>query len=511
MRILVALLTLAALATPASAVAKPSPGSAGLGDRLFPKLGNGGYDARHYDLALSYRTAAPEQSVPGVVRMRAVATQALSRFDLDYAGDAVAGVWVDGRRAAFRRDGKELVITPARPIRDGDSFDAAVAFRGHPSPPPADPTGENPTDPYAIGWLTTPGGSFTSPQPDRAEDIFPVNDHPSDKATYDVTVVAPRGVNVGVGGEQTGRRDAGDKTIWTFAMRQPLASQVLQVAVGTDLDTIRRGTVDGVQLRDLVAHRKAAIDEPTLSETPAQLRWMRERAGRYPFATYGILAVDQFFFYALETQTLSLHPADLFDPDQYPQEFAREIMLHELSHQWFGDSVSIGSWSDIWLSEGHATWYEQEYIAETQAANFEQFMRDEYAAGDQLRADFGPVARPKGKDANPDSPFSDNVYGGGALVLYALRQRIGDRAFRALQRDWAQQFGGRSATTADWIAFVDRSTHRDLTRFLRDWLYGTKTPPMPGHPDWTTAPPSAGAAAKGLALGARPFARSFVP
>jgi hypothetical protein len=76
------LLAAAILAAPASAA---TPGSAGLGDRLFPTLGNGGYDAKHYDLGL-YGSTAPEQSVRGVVQMSATATQSLSRFNLDYAG-----------------------------------------------------------------------------------------------------------------------------------------------------------------------------------------------------------------------------------------------------------------------------------------------------------------------------------------------------------------------------------------------------------------------------------------
>jgi aminopeptidase N len=433
------------------------------------------------------------------VRMRAVATQSLSRFNVDYAGDTVYAVWVDGRRAHWRRHGHELVITPARAIKRGDSFDVAVTFSGHPTAPPPD-------DPYVIGWFTTlDGGSVTSPQPDRAQDVFPVNDHPSDKATYSVVVAAPRGETVGVSGRLKDRRDVRGRTIWSFDMPQPLASQMLQVAVG-DYDTVRRGTVEGVELRDLVAHRKAAVAEPTLAKTPDQLRWMRARAGRYPFQTYGILAADQFMQYALETQTLSLHPVDLFDPEEYPQEFAEEILVHELAHMWYGDSVTIATYSDLWLAEGHATWYEQEYVAEKQGGDFEQFMRDEYAIADQLRAENGPVARPKSND--PFVLFSDNVYGGGALVLFALHEKIGDATWRALQREWAQRYAGKSVTTGDWIAFVNRYTHRDLTKFLRDWLYGTRTPPMPGHEDWTTDPPAGGTAT--ARSGAAPL-RTFRP
>ena len=94
--VLLSVVGLLALAGPAGA-APLSPGSAGLGDRLFPQLGNGGYDAIHYDVDLRYATSAPAEPMRGTVRMLARATQGLSRFDLDFAGESVGGVLVNGR------------------------------------------------------------------------------------------------------------------------------------------------------------------------------------------------------------------------------------------------------------------------------------------------------------------------------------------------------------------------------------------------------------------------------
>src|SRR5262245_37473210 len=110
--ILVAALILAALPASANAAA----GAAGIGDRLFPKLGNDGYDVQHYDVALNYATAAPERGIDGTVTITAKATQSLSRFDLDFAGDGVGSVAVNGRPAKYSRSGQELVITPAQTL-----------------------------------------------------------------------------------------------------------------------------------------------------------------------------------------------------------------------------------------------------------------------------------------------------------------------------------------------------------------------------------------------------------
>src|SRR3954469_15183632 len=109
---------LALLAAPARA-ASSSTGAAGLGDRLFPQLGNGGYDALHYDLDLRYATASPTQAIDGTVTMLAQSTQALSSFDLDFAGQSVGSIAVDGQPASFKRVGQDIVITPRQAIPNG--------------------------------------------------------------------------------------------------------------------------------------------------------------------------------------------------------------------------------------------------------------------------------------------------------------------------------------------------------------------------------------------------------
>ena len=171
-------------------------------------------------------------------------------------------------------------------------------------------------------------------------------------------------------------------------------------------------------------------------------------------------------------------------------------MVHELAHMWFGDSVSPHEWSDVWLNEGHASWYQFLFAAEngeleenTGIADFTDLMRIVYFLGDQWRQDDGPVAQPLSGEAN--QLFSIQVYYGGALVLYALRQVVGAATFQRIERAWVQRYEGQSASTSDWIALVNQVSGRNLTGFLRDWLYGTRTPPMPGHPDWTVDPVAA--------------------
>ena len=131
---------------------------------------------------------------------------------------------------------------------------------------------------------------------------------------------------------------------------------------------------------------------------------MEPRVGEYPFDIYGSLAVDVELGFALETQTLSLFDRVWFY--EYGQGVWDPVMLHELTHQWFGDDVALHEWSDLWLSEGHASWYEFLYAEETGQleedtegypfeqgyADFDDYMKAIYEVGDQWRAQWGPVA-----------------------------------------------------------------------------------------------------------------------
>ncbi len=468
----------------ASAGTRPTPGAPGVGDRLFPDLGNGGYDALHYDLALRYATTAPGQGIVGTVTIRARATQALSAFDLDFAGRSVGTVTVDGVPARHSRHREELVITPRRPLRDGATFTVEVAgFTARPTRPRG-------TDP-SVAFFTNTDGSATAGQPDAMHRLYPSNDTPDDKATFSFALDVPHGETAVANGALTGEHQHGSRTTSTYSVRRPMATELTQIVVGA-FTVIDRGRVGGVLVRDVVPTRLLPVYRSLLAIEKSQLPWLEHRLGAYPFDRYGTLVVQAPLGFALETQTLSLFDTSWFT--NYPKAVWAPAMLHELTHQWFGDSVSPVVWSDVWLNEGHATWYEDNWAAqhgdlatEYGVHDVTSLMQRVYALGDRYRAQDGPVAHP----VDATQVFNPNVYAGGELVLYALRQKIGVAAFERVERAWLHAHEGGSASTADFIALASRVSHRPLTHFLRSWLYGRTTPPMPGHPGWTVDPVTA--------------------
>jgi aminopeptidase N len=497
----IVLVTVVGTVTPAYAgSASATPGSAGLGDRLYPLLGNGGYDVQNYDLGLRYPAKDPKQTVTGDVTITAVATQNLSRFDLDFGGGSVGRVSVNGHSAEFTRSGEELIVTPRRHLAKGKHFRVTVAGFT------ATPIAANADSP--VGFVTTRDGTVLAGQPNTSHLLFPSNDHPRDKATYTITLTAPVGWTAVANGVHLRDRTHGGYVSSTYRESQPMASELVQVAVG-DFVVHTRPAVHGIPIRDVVPRRLASTLLPKADIERFQVAWMEGKVGRYPFENYGSLVIDANLGFALETQTLSLYDTSLFGAPAFVLD---PIMAHELAHMWFGDSVAPWSWSDVWQNEGHATWYELLYADETGVfqqytgrPNREEYFKHVYSLGDQFRATYGPVARPA-SSATIWDVFNPNVYDGGALVLYALQQKIGQTKFQRLERAWVSRYRGKSASTYDFIALASRVAHRDLRPFLTAWLYGTKTPPMPGHPDWTVAPVSAPAPAPASAS-----ARTAIP
>ncbi|WP_326807413.1 M1 family metallopeptidase [Streptomyces sp. NBC_01775] len=454
------------------AAALPAPRPAGIGDRLFPHLGNPGYDVRAYDLDFHY---SGDNTKPLTARTKidaGVTADFLERFNLDFAAGEVRSVRVNGLPARHVRAGEDLVVTPARPLARGSRLRIDVRHTSDTSKPDG-------------GWLRTKDGLAMANQADAAHRVFPSNDHPSDKALFTFRVTAPRGLTVVAGGLPAGRAGAGADTVWRYRMVHPMATELAQISIGRS--AVVRGTgPHGLPLRHVVPAKQRTALKPWLERTSRQLIWMERRAGRYPFENYGVLAADAQTGFELETQTLSLFEQELLISRTYPAWYKESLMMHELAHQWFGNSVTPRMWTDLWLNEGHATWYEWSYGAERGGPSLERRTREAYRQSDAWRKRFGPPAalRPA-EEGSKTRLFSSMVYDGSAVVLYALRERIGAAAFARLQRAWPQRYADGNATTADFIVLASEISGQDQSAFLKKWLYGKTTPPMPGHPRWT--------------------------
>ncbi|GAA1525916.1 M1 family metallopeptidase [Kribbella lupini] len=469
------------------AVATPfTPGAHSAGDRLFPTLGNGGYDVQDYDLSLRYQ---PDRTTMAAsVTVRALATQALSSFSLDSVAQQITAVRVAGRAVPYRLDpAAEKLIVTARIPQDA-FFTVRIDYVADRSKNPAPPGTTLPpgVDWPIEAWVKTPDGFSTFGQPNRAHQFFPSNDYPSDKARYTVRLTAPSDRTAVSAGRLLASYQHGGEKTWIYRTDHPIKPDVLPIAVGRFREIKQTGP-HGLPVRSYVSLAKAPDGkaysdamELTARETPAQLRWIEQQLGRpFPYEKYGVLGLmSAYNGVALETATLSTFGGGLSLP---PKDEA-PTLVHELAHQYFGDSVAIRNWDDMWLSEGHTRYYERKYAAERGFIDLDAELRSSYAADQANRDEQGPAGHLK----NSGSVLFDTDVP-GQLMLTGLNLLVGDATFRRIEQTFYDRYRDGVASTADYVAVANQVSGRDLTAYVDSWLYAPTTPPMPGHPDWKAA------------------------
>jgi len=456
-RLATALIMAAALtvaAAPAGA-ADNTIGSPGVGDPFFPNAGNGGIDVVDYNLDLAYDPAASR--LTGTARLTVTATQDLSRFDLDLRGFTLGTVTVNGAAAKVARSGQELVITPRHLLRRGARFTVVIPYSGQPQAI-TDPDGS------IEGWVPTSDGAVVVGEPQGSPAWYPVNDTPRDKATFTVRMRVPHGLTAVGNGALTGRPTTKrGQTTFTWRERFPMAPYLATITVGR-FDVTRSRTPSGVPVYIAVDPSQASAAAPVLRKLPQMVSTLEHLYGPYPFETVGAIVDDApELGYALETQTKPVF-------DQAPDE---ATLLHEVSHQWFGDAVTLRSWPDIWLHEGFATWSEWIWT-ERQGGKSAAQQFDELASTPAQDTSFWNP--PPGNPGEPALMFDGTVYDRGAMTLQALRERVGDRRFFAILRQWYAGHRYGNVETAQFVALAERVSGQDLTSFFDTWLY------QPGKP-----------------------------
>jgi aminopeptidase N len=433
-----------------------APGGSGVRDPYFPRAGNGGYDVGHYTLTLDYAPAPRHLTGTAVITARA--TRDLSAFDLDLAGLDVESVTVEGRKAGWNRTGQELTVRPHDDLSKGETFSTTVRYSGTPRTL-TDPDGSE------EGWLPTADGTLALGEPVGSMAWFPGNNHPSDKATYDIAVTVPKGLQAVSNGELTGHSDKGGRSTYRWHTGRPMASYLTLVAIGHY--TIKRTTgPHGLPVLTAVDPTQAKASAEVLAKIPGILDWAELNFGPYPFASAGAV-VDRpdDAGYALETQTRPVFPGA---PDT-------GTLVHELAHQWYGDSVTPASWRDMWLNEGFAT-YAEWLWEEDQDGKSAQQTFDEYYEGDHEAIWAFPPAKPSSAAHISDRP----VYERGAMVLQKIRQKVGDERFYDILQGWAATRSHATASTADFTAYVEKTAPgKDFTGIWKDWLYGDGKPARP--------------------------------
>jgi aminopeptidase N len=469
-RALVALLatalTLLWTATPASAT--PAAGAPGIGDEYFPDYGNGGYDVAHYDIRLRYYPNT--DTLTGTTTILATATEDLSTFDLDFVLDTQS-VRVNNRVATFAREGDhELVVTPPRTIPAGQTMTIVVQYSGVPS------------SKVAAGftaWNRTSDGAVAVGEPEIAWWWYPSNDHPLDKATFDVSVAVPDGVEVISNGVQprTPTTELLGWKRWYWRSAKPQATYLTFLAVGQyDVTTDTAGDGEPVlnAYSQLLPQPTADAARASVERTAEVVDWESSVFGPYPFEAQGGLVVPpRLLGFALENQTRPVY-SDAF----FRSGANMSVVVHENAHEWFGDSVSVAQWKETWLNEAFASYAEWLWSEKEGEGTAQEIF-------DYLYATYPPTSSiwtTKPADPGPPGIFGGAVYDRGAMTLHQLRLAVGDDAFFEILRTWTADHRYGNGTTEEFIALAGKISGKQLDGLFQAWLFTPSKPVVAGVP-----------------------------
>ncbi|GAA1767109.1 M1 family metallopeptidase [Nostocoides vanveenii] len=440
-----------ALAAPL-AFAAPGPGAGGIGDPYYPAYGNGGYDVSNYNLFVDYVPTTGR--ITGTAIITAKATQDLSSFNLDLMLTAKT-VTVNGKPAEFAKpDPHELVVKPSLPIKNGATIVVKVTYTGIPSK--ISYGGINP-------WIGSGSEAIALGEPEIAAWWFPSNDHPRDKATFDMKFTVPKGLEAIGAGDFVGKTSGTTTDTWTWKSPQPTATYLVYMAVGqfdvlTGTQNARPFTSAITTTRNDAAVTRAKTD---VLRTPEVINWEAAQFGPYAFKQVGGVIANQSFGFALETQQ-----RPVYTPDFWGNGSNIYVIVHENAHQWFGDSVSVYNWRDIWLNEGFATYAEFLWSDKHGEGTTNQLLEQYYTglAGDP---DFWklPISNP-----GAHNEFSWAVYMRGGMTLAALRNLVGDATMTKILQAWTSSKKGKNGSIAEFTSLAKRVSGRDLDTFFKNWL-----------------------------------------
>jgi aminopeptidase N len=427
-------------------------------DRLYPKHGNPAVDVLHYGLELAWTPATKTLTGTATLQIRPVLDAA--DFRLDFKPYTLDSVTVDGAPAAAAVKAEKLTVPVA--VTKDKPVTLVVKYHGKPSTTPI-PSHRTDVEPLGL-TITKDGGLWTMQEPFGAFTWYPSNDQPSDEAMYDIAVTVPKGWSAIAAGTPVGQKG----NTFSYRSADPVATYLQTLAVGK----YRKITAKGPRNIPLTYWVRPGTDDKlvsTLQRSPKYLAFLEKRFGPYPFPSGGIVLVDSES--GMETQQMITMGGKIKNFTAQRKEGFDEDLLHEYAHQWFGDSVTPTTWTDLWLNEGWAMYaqflYGQETLHYSDKA-LEDFLRKSDAA---LRKKLGPPGHPQAAN------FAEsNVYVCPAAMLKELNDALGDKKFFALATAWVQTQKNTQQDRASFTAFVNKQTGKNFTKLINTWLDSKTTP-----------------------------------
>lgn len=442
------------------------------------------FDVQHTALDLAFDF--PGERVLGTATHRLVATaQLLTHVQFDAKDMEIRDVSIkrpgqDFESIAFQYNNSDLVISLQPGIGKTVALEVKIDYVAHPMRNGqkmgmvfVDGRGDDPSVPTQV---------WTLGQPEDNQFWFPGWDYPNDRMTFDIALTVPQHFSTIANGDLVEQRAMGDnmrRDRWV--LNKPHVSYLTGFAAGefsASVETYQRPDGSSVPLAYLVEPQHAENANLIFGETPDMMRFFeRNLQVQYPWSNYKQVAVREFTARGMENTTASIMYEKLqHDARAHLDYTGRDLITHELAHQWFGNMVSSRNWANLALNEGFATYAERLYmeqalgLAEGQAHT----IADRKAYFDQAQSLMRPIIWHG--YSNPYDMFDQHTYEKAALVLHQLRYELGNDVWWRGVRQYLTANAFKEVTIDDLQRAMEQAAGKGLGGFFQQWYR------RPGHP-----------------------------
>ena len=399
----------------------------------------------------------------------------VTEIDFDFGTMPITAVTLNGEAVPYERADGRLNVKPVTALSRNSRVVVAISYHGKPADGlilAVDKTGK----PSAVGdnW------------PNRVHHWIPSLDHPSAKATVKFNVTAPTRTTVVANGQLDQILSTSPTTkTWSFTESVPIPPYCMIIAVG-EFAQVVPPQQDLTPLAYYVPLPEKDIALSGFAPAYPSLKYFTQTVGKYPYEKLALI-VGSTRFGGMENSTAIVFSSTLFNPRPNAplsrtfqiREGIVSLVAHEIAHQWFGDSVTQSTWSDLWLSEGFATYFAALFIQHTDGEEaFRKYMAN---AGQTYLSSSRSVGTPLRDTETEDlmALLNANSYQKGAWVLHMLRAELGDKHFFDGVKGYYEKHKNATANSEDLRFALEKTSGKNLKPFFASWVYGA------GHPKYS--------------------------
>jgi aminopeptidase N len=431
-----------------------------------PHSGDDRYTVDHYDLDLVYTPR--NNRLEGTATLKVELLEPTAEIRLDLVWLRVSKIRVDGKPTKHIKQGLHAVTVRLGKTRQaGTTVSVAVDYAGSPRP--------RRTTWGQLGWEELDNGALVASQPIGAPTWFPCNDRPDDRGTYSIRLRTDREFYVAATGIPGSVKHQRGQRVFSFESSVPTATYLVAAHIGDyaehQLPWGKGADKHRPKGRMVVPPAVKREAKEAFEDVPAMIATFEDWFGPYPQEDLTLVVTEDELEIPLEAQGMVTFGVNHLQPDQ------QRLIAHELAHQWFGNSVDLARWCDIWLNEGFACYAEWLWSEAADGPSAAELAQVHHARLQELDQDLLLG------DPGPEDMFDDRVYKRGALLLETLRRRLGDDVFRTLLTRWASEHRHSLVRTEDFVALTaqvaEEAGRHDPTSVFTQWLDRPEVPMLP--------------------------------